>query len=151
MNQKMFFGGVPTEPDIKKIKTEYPTNVLTPGKKIAYAEIERLIGVGKREHRFKTVTSQWRKEVEKEVNIIIGCDPGEGFRVLNEPEKVDLSSSKTRSAGRAARRAYVVAARTDIKELDENDRKRLDHIMGVSSRVLAAAKLKSKVELPQIT
>jgi hypothetical protein len=148
MGKPMFFGGVPTELEVKKLKQTY--NELSPGQLITYEEVSELIGVEYGSHRFRTVTNRWRKEVESETNIIIGCDAGVGFKVLVEPEKVDLSAQKTRTAGRAARRAYVVAARTDVAGLDQEDRRRLDHCVMMSSKILGAAQLTSKPKLPKI-
>ena len=149
--KELFFGGLPTEPDVKKLRAEFPDNELRPGKTISYEDVERVIGVSYGQPRFATVTNQWRKMVEKETNIIIGTKPGEAFVVLSEPEKVGLSGEQLRKAGKRARRAWVIAQRVDRVALSEEERRRLDHHAAVSSGVLAAAQLRdSAKQLPDV-
>jgi hypothetical protein len=148
--KNVFFGGVPTEPDVEKLRKEWPEEELEPGDIIPYDEVCSIIGVKFRQSRFRTVTNAWRKMVEEETNIIIGTEPSVGFRVLSESEKAKLSGSKLRASTRAAKRSYIVAARVDRCKLEEEEQKKLDHYVGVSAKIILAAKLRGKPILPEI-
>lgn len=142
-----FFGGVPTKMDVARLREKYPDSAMKPGDKMAYDDVGKIIGATYGTTRFTGVTNQWRRVVERESNVIIGTIPGEAFVVLNESEKLDLSGLKLRTAGRAARRAWVVGSRIDRKELSEDELRRLDHNSEVTSRILSSAQVKR----PQIT
>lgn len=150
MKRGVYFGGVPTDIDVKKLRERYEDVTLTPGTLIPYDEVAELLQLPKNNLRFRTVTNRWRRIVENETNIIIGTLPGEAFKVLNESEKVDLSGSKLRSSGRYARRSYVVGSRVDRKALTDDEVRSLDHKLSVSAKVLAAAQLRQNITLPQL-
>ena len=149
--QAMYFAGTPTEPDIRKIRETYPDDSLNDGDLIPYADIEKLIGAKRRGYRFQTVTSRWRSLVEKESGRIIGTKPAVGFVVLRDDEKVDLSGGKMRSAFRHARRSMIVSGLVDRRKLNDEQRRRQDHIDQVAARTTEAARLAAKAELPELT
>lgn len=144
---KAFLGGVPTDVDIKRIQESYPGHQLVPGTIIPYHEIESLLQEKRWSNRFKGVTNRWRKMVEEETGHVIGTTPGEGFKVLEDAEKVDMSGSKLRSAARYAKRSYTVASRVIASNLSEEDRYRLDFNITKSSKVIAASQIRSKKKL----
>ena len=147
---KTYFGGVPTDIEIKQLREAYPDVELTPGRVISYEDIESLIGTERGTARWQAVTNRWRRIVENATEKVIGTDPGIGFKVLVEGEKVMLSTSKLRTAGRMARRSYVVASRVDIKALTEQEKTEYDHAVRRSAALLQAARLKSRVALPEV-
>lgn len=147
---KTFFAGIPTEIDVRSIREAFPDEKLTSGMKISHGEIEPLINCDRKSYRYKTVTSRWRKLVENATNKVVAADPGVGFVVLSEIGKVGLSGTKLRSAGRIARRSYVLAARVDCKELTDEQRRELDFITKKTSAMLTAARLKPTAELPEM-
>lgn len=146
-HKQAFFGGVPTDVDVKTLRDTYPESQMEAGQVIPYREVERLLNERKDSHRWKGVTNRWRKIVENETGIVVGVERGEGFKVLEEPEKVDLSGSKLRSAARAARRSYEVGNRVNARLLSEEDRHRLDFYTTKSSKVIAASQIKSRKKL----
>jgi len=146
----LFFGGLPTEPDVKKIKEAYPDSELVTGKLIPYQDIAELIKQPFGTSRFRTVTNAWRKDVEKLTNKIIGVEPNIGFKVLSEPEKVVYGGQKLKMAGRAARRSYVIAARTDVLQLTDTERARLNHQTTICGKIIASAQLKNVPQLPNM-
>jgi hypothetical protein len=150
MNKQSFFGGIPTEPDIRKLRETFRASEMFPGKTINYDDVSKIINTPANSSRFKTVTNRWRKLVEQEDGLIIGTVPGEGFKVLDEAEKLNLSVSKLKGAGRLSRRSYMVASRIDRKCLDDDELCRLDHVSARSSAILAAAQIKKTVVLPTI-
>lgn len=149
---KLFFGGVPTEMEVNRLREVFPADSLKPGDVLDYSEVAKVIDCEYRSHRFTTVTSRWRKILENECGVIVGTEPGLGFKVLDEPQKVDLSGSKLRSAVRAARRSYVVLTKVDRKQLSEEKLSRFDHIKKSSAAMIGSAQIRGqrKPELPSV-
>jgi hypothetical protein len=150
MKKDLYFGGVPTDLDVKKIREVYPEHQMRIGQVIPYSQIVAIIGANYGTSRFFSVTNAWRKKVESETSIILSAQEGTHFRVLSETEKVDLSASKLVSAAKHARRSFVIANRIDVKQISQEDKQRLDHQVNVSSKIIASSKLRKAPELPQI-
>lgn len=148
--KNIFIGGIPTSPDVRKIRQKYPDKDLEVGATIEYEKIASLIGEKVGSYRFKTVTSSWRKVVEKESAIFIGTNPGVEFVVLNEREKLDLAGAKYRHSLRASRRANIVASHVDRKEISKEEATRLDFIDNRSAAILSMARLKKQPILPEV-
>lgn len=149
-DSELYFGGLPTEPDVKRIREIYPDSALKVGDLIAYEDMAEALDEEKDSFRFKTITNRWRKLVEKDCGKVIGVEKGIGFKVLSDSQKLDLSGLKLRSATRMARRSYIVAGRVDRRNLSEDERKRLEHHSRCSAQVLAASQLKRTAELPSM-
>lgn len=146
----IFLGGIPTGPDVKRLREYFPDSSLQVGQSIPYKDVEDLIQCKRHSYRFKTVTYRWRRLVEKESSVIIGADSGKGFIVLDDHQKLSLSGSKLRSAARFARRSYVVTGHINRRNLTDDELLRLDHQGKVAGAVLAAATIKRNAELPTI-
>lgn len=151
MGKTVFFGGLPTEPDVKRLRESFPPDAMRPGQIITYEEVSEIIASPYPSSRFDCVTGRWKRNLEKETNIILGTKPGEAFVVLSEPEKVELAGRRLREGGRKARRAWVVAQRTDRAALSQEQIKALDHQIGVSSKIIASAQLRNgRKQLPDV-
>lgn len=147
----VFFGGMPTEPDIKSIRDSYPDSELKPGMLIPYDAVEGIINAKRRSSRFQTVTTQWRKKVERETGrVVIGTEPGVGFKVLDNVQKIDLGNSKLATAVRQSRRAYVLTARVEVAGLSEEEKGRLLTLQKRSAALIATAQIKSTADLPTL-
>jgi len=148
---RIYFGGLPTDIDLDKLRTQYPEVNMKPGDVMTYEEIEKLLDLSWDSSRFRTVTGRWRRFVEKETNIVIDVVKGKKrFKVLSESEKVELTRKHLRKAGKSARRSYVINSRTDRKRVTEEERKILDHMQQSAAKVHAAAQLKQPVALPEL-
>ena len=123
----LFFGGVPTEPDVERIRAAYPESSLTKGTAITYGDIAHVIGYPKQSSRFRTVTDRWRKRLAHDHGIEVKAIAGTGFKVMTDLERVNHSESNMKSAVRKARVSYRVAAHTDVRNLGQDDRARLTH------------------------
>lgn len=145
--QRLYFSGVPRDPDVRKLRETYPENNLQQGQVIPYKEVEQLLCERKDSNRWKGVTTQWRKVVEEETGVLIGVERGKGFKVLQDVEKLDLCGSKLKTASKMARRSYEVACRIISQKLSEEDKSRLDFYVTKSSKVIAASQIKSKKKL----
>lgn len=151
MDSKMFFGGVPTNADVKKLRDAYPAEKLVKGTLILYQDVEKVLNLSRKSDRFRTVTNRWRREIERETrSVVIGTKPGEGFTVLSEHEKVGLSTSKLQSSVRHARRSLIVTTRVDVKDLSEDDRTRLTSTQQRVGALLAVSQIRRDSDLPNL-
>lgn len=149
---KLFFGGVPTEADVKKLRERWGETEMNPGDVFLYEDIEKILQVSRKSSRFQTVTSRWRYVVMKATDIVIGpIGDGTGLKVLSESGKFALICSRLREAARKGRVAYVISTKTDRKQLSEEERKGLDHAQKVCGAILASAQLrKNQPVLPEV-
>lgn len=149
----VFFGGVPTGPDVNKLVAAFPAEVLTSGYKIPYDEVSKIIGYDQKTSRWRSVTNAWRKKIEKDCNIFIRCDSAEHeFIVLSEGGKVQLSGDKLRSAVTSARRSISILTAVELKKLSDDERKQYDFHTSRAGLIVASGQLRSnKNNLPEIT
>ena len=149
----MYFGGIPTGPDVERLMEAYPVDGLVPGVIIPYVDTGKAIHSDVRSSRWKTITNAWRRKLENESNIIIECDPlSASFYVLSEGEKVGLSRKKLRSSVKLARRSMVVSAQVDIKQLSVEQRKDHDFNTNKAAAVIASGQLRAnRKALPEMT
>lgn len=130
---ELYFGGVPVEPDVKKLLKVYPT--LNVGDVIRHSEIEEHLGVKYRSSRYRTVTDAWRKRMFCDQNILLGAVSGVGFKVLSPDERLDRVSGRFRAASRQDVRAKVEHSAIDTDQCDEIGKKRHE----IQGRFLDAA------------
>lgn len=152
MTGNLYFGGIPTEPDVKALRDAYPETEMTPNSVIPYEEVEAVIGVQKDSARFRTVTDRWRAVVQQENKaLVIGTERGVGFKVLTNHQKLNLSNAKLKTAARSARRSYALTAKVQTDQLTEEERERLTTIQRRSAAFLASQQIKSKeTDLPSL-
>lgn len=143
MSKDLYFGGIPTEPDLKKIKEHYPDSSLQKGQIIFYEDIERILGVAKNTNRFRAVTNTWRKQVNEAIGQRIGTEKGVGFKILTEPEKVNVSESKLRTAVKMARDSFIRSSEVDVTELTEEQKYTVENVHQKSGKLIATAQIKS--------
>jgi hypothetical protein len=147
----VFFGGVPTDIDIRTLREAFPESKMAPGVKISYDKVAELLDVESRSYRFRTVTHRWRRLVEKDTGIVIGAGNGT-FVVMDDHEKLDLSVSKLRASYRSVRRSVTVAGLTDRKVLTTEEQKKYDALTAKQKAMLAAAQVRgAQKELPSLT
>ena len=131
--------GVPYQVDVDRIVRIWPVSKMKVGMKIEYSSIEELCGLEYRTARWCGVTDAWRRQVERESGLIVGCIAHEkAFVVLNSTERVHLADSKVRTAGKAIRRAVRVASRTGDDGLSDEDKRRRDHLVIAGAKLQAA-------------
>jgi len=163
----VYFGGVPTEPDVNKLIEAFKVQDMAPGDTILYSEVSKVIEQEYGTSRWQSDTNAWRKKVERVYGIIIGCDSvkpksdskdtedteyEKSFHILTEPDKVDFCGKKLRSAVKYARRSYIVAGNVDVKKLNDDQKKTYDFNRLTSSNIIATAQLRSgKNLLPEMT
>lgn len=147
----MYFGGIPTKPDIIALNKKYPVESLTPGRIIKYDEIESVISCDKYSHRFRTVTTRWRDLIENGTGIRIGAFGGSHFQVLNDSEKLEFIIDKKRSMIRQTKRNLVRTNYVDRDNLSDEEKASLDHETNNAKKMLASQQIRDKnLKLPSI-
>lgn len=142
----LFLGGIPTEPDVKKLLAIYGVPAI--GTELTYDQVAETIGTPVRSYRFRTVTWSWRKVLDRQHNLIVGTVHGRGFVVLDNQSRVRFSAGRFKRGLRSVRRASDVAGRTDLVGLTPEERRSRDHIVATGSMLqLAAATEARKLKL----
>ncbi len=140
--------GVPTDLDVRRLDETFGT--LNVGDEISYDEIDSALGIARSTSRWRTVTAAWRCRVQRARHLVVGCNPGVGFVILDDSGKLDASARKLRSGLRSCRRSVKVAAFVDRGKLGAEERDRYDHTTKVASAVLMAASNEAKRFQPSL-
>lgn len=134
---KLFLGGIPTAPDVKKLRDAFPK--LSDGMDISHEQIQAVIGLAPKSNRYRCVTTAWRKELLNEENVEVGSIAGVGFRVLTGPERLSSNikgfRSGTRKQGKSVRRITMVRAET----LSEPEQAKQLHMMRLGTQLISQA------------
>lgn len=123
-NPALYFGGMPTEPDIQKLIVGI---VAKPGETIPHEAIEEILGVSWRSARYQTVTTAWRKRLLAEQNVDLCAVPRIGFLVLTERQRLEMSVRNFHMSARGIHRSVKRLTAVRVHELKEPDRQRYDH------------------------
>jgi len=142
MDKNLFWGGVPTEPDVKLIRNNWPD--LPEGLAISYNDIARLLGIDAKSNRFLTVTTRWRSILFQEKNIVIGCRAGYKFVVLSPEGRVDLGARKIKTGMRIVRKSHRILVYTDRSRLSREGQAILDHSVNQARAIEHAATMESR-------
>lgn len=123
----LFLGGVPTEPDVKRLTTAFPN--LKPGDQISHKEIEEVIGVQHGSNRYVCVTGAWRKQLVKVGNLRLAAIPGIGFRVLDAMDRVTDNVKRYGRGAKQIRRAADDVRRIEIEKLPQEQQRTTEHVL----------------------
>lgn len=132
---KLFVGGVPTDPDVRKLREAF--GVPNEGTLLAWVEIERVIGEKKGTSRFNTVVGAYRRAMKREHNAVFEAVPGKGLLHLPPNERVEFGIRNRQFGIRKTFRAVSVIATTDRKRLTPENGRVADH----NDRFAAAMRL----------
>jgi len=141
----------PVSPDVELLLQKFSVAV---GTHIPYKKIEKVLGVKRKKHRWKTVVSAWRNRLEHEYVVQLICKRGKAFIVADPPGRVNISVNHTEKALRSVTRANGIARRTDPNQLGVVDNMRRDHVIRVTSTIILTAtqaRQKLQTELVAIT
>ena len=149
--ENIYFGGLPTDFEIQKIREEYPKTKLVPGFVIRYADIEKILGISWRESRFKTVMNRWRAMMRRESAIYVEPKiPGVSYKILTETEKVDLMKKEKRASEKKNKKTYVIGTHVDTKNLSDETKAEVGFLMMLSAKVKAVSQMKTGLALPEM-
>lgn len=146
---KLFLGGIPTAPDVKKLREAFPK--IAEGTDFTHDQIQVVIGQHPKSSRYRCVTAAWRKELLNMDNIEIGAVAGIGFRALTGPERLGTNikgfKQGTRKQGKSVRRVTMVRSET-LSPLEQGTQM---HVMRLGAAVLAqASSMMKEIAPPRI-
>lgn len=151
MEQQVFKAGIPTDADVKRLRMRFPDVELRNGATVGYSDIENTIGCPRGSSRWATVTARWRKLIEKESGIVLKPMRGVEFKVADDADKVQLSSDKSATAFRYAKRSVQLSSLVNRNALTEDQKRRYDTTLRVTSSVLGLQEIRKHTpELPTI-
>jgi hypothetical protein len=118
------FAGLDTSAEVNQLLSGI---VVTPGTTIAHEAVEEILGLERRSTRYHTITTRWRRALRRTQNIDMQGIPGVGFRVLSEPERLDISVRDFTRSARGMHRAYDRLGAIRVYELPDDKRVQHDH------------------------
>lgn len=146
----VFRRGIPTEADVEKLRSAFPSGALAVGDLIPYADIEETLGVTRAQSRFYTVVRAWRSSVEKVDSIIFGTVNGVGLRVLSENGKVQQAADHMKAATRQALRCMSVLSHVNTAALSADHKAAYDKLRFNAANVTALGHASRPKELPTL-
>lgn len=121
----IFQSGVPTEPDVKRLIEAFPK--LVEGQTIAYQDIEVILGIDRKQSRYRTVTTAWRRAMLRVHNIEIEAVKSLGFRVMPPNDRLTGSVKRFGRGVRAVGRSVGTMRRVPAERLSEEQQRVYDH------------------------
>lgn len=145
-NSKMFFGGIPTRPDVQAIMDKI---VLEAGQTVSKSEISQIIQQPEDSSRFYTVTTAWRKRMFSELNLEIIVD-GDNYRALLPHERLSHNVGKFTRSGRMIARTMRSAATIKASDLSQDEQVRLSHFQRSTAAILGQmSEARKQIEPPK--
>lgn len=136
MNEsKLFIRGVPTEPDVQKLRAAI--GVPAEGQLVTWATIETVVGCKYGTNRFRSIVDVWRRCMRREHNVVFAAEPGKGLVHLPPNERVEYGVRNRQFGLKKTFRAVTVIATTDRKRLTPENERVADH----NDRFAAAMRL----------
>ncbi len=154
MNSELYFGGLPTEPEIKKLEALFPDIAGMRGTTIPHEIIEEALKLSRDSSRYRTITMAWRKKIYKACGVGIRGDlreiVGVGFRVLSDSEQTAYGVDVGYRGARMNRRGHSLLANTDDSKLTEQEKLTKQHGM-LRAAHIHSAYIESRRFLPKVS
>lgn len=138
---KVHFGGVPTEPDVKRLLSSI---AVERGEEVSHETVEAILGIDREQSRYRTVTTAWRRRVLREFNTDTVAVAGVGFRFLLEGERVSESIKDFGKGTRKIGRSLGRISRVETEQLSDGERTVVDHGRRLMAATLDAARRAQK-------
>lgn len=120
--------GRPTGPQVEKLMAAIGKD-LKRGDSITKERISEIIGEKADEPRWRTVVNAWRKKLLTDKGVYLEAVSGVGFKACLAADQIGVTGKFIRAGSRKIFRGLVVAEATPPLELDEDGRRRRDHIL----------------------
>ena len=131
--QGVFFGGIPTKPDVNRLHQELGKPDV--GDLIQHETFERIIGKNRASSRYRTVIHAWKKDLFQRYNLDLEAVPGVGQKVLKGPERVDASIRGGHQALRKIRKSGVRCNAAPESELNSEQLRKKQHTCETFSKI----------------
>lgn len=152
MVTQLYFGGLPTGPELRKLHEAFPDLASLRGTMITHEQLEPIVGAIRKSNRYRTILSRWRKQIEKATGIVIdgtGEAQGVGFMVLADSDQVHFGVNKRKQAQRKIRRWHSSVANVNEEKLTSEERRIREHEMFAAGKIHAAL-METRRPIPRI-
>jgi hypothetical protein len=151
MTDQLYFGGIPTGPEVRKLQEAFGNISDRKGTTIRHEDIEGIIDIPRDSNRYRTVINAWRRKVASESGVEIRGDlrevVGVGFRILSDSEQISFGVSLRNRGGKKIRHSHRAIFNTDDKNLSAEERRIKEHGI-LAARHIHAAIVESRRFLP---
>lgn len=144
----IYVGGVPYAPDVRKLDAHYGRPQI--GDRYPYTDVEAILDLPRKSCRFLGITRAWRKNGYKLYNLVINCEPNQGFVVLDDSERLGHGVSVFKQGMRKLHNTHDITRGCDDTKLDEQERGRKDHLVRVSRQMIIMERAEAR-KLPAPT
>lgn len=144
---KVFFGGVPTGGDVRKLVQRL--GVPRPGDEFTHEQVEQVCGFARKTSRYRSVTQAWRDQLRRDHNVDLDSLPGVGFRALLPEERI---AAGTKGVTFGIRKQLRGIKRADAVITDDQSLQRKQDVLrryGVAMVQHAGTMKKELLELPK--
>ncbi len=141
-NDVLYFGGVPTAPDVAKIMNAI--GVPAEGDTIEWVRLESITGCTRDSSRYASIVHAWRRKLWTENNLLLIAVAGVGLKVANPAERIEAASKKAKHGKKAIMVASVIADRTDANRLTSPQKETRAMLADVPARLRLLAEMAYK-------
>ena len=138
MVSHIFQGGVPTEPDVKRLDVAFPSPETET--EITHDQLEAILNLSRRSSRYRTVLQAWRRKLMRLKNLDTEAIPNRGYKILREYERVNVSAKNFRQGVRKVGRAVTRIERVNVAKLTQEEQRKAEHVQQQMSSTLAVAR-----------
>lgn len=146
----IFKGGIPIEPDVRTLHERFKT----PAERdlIAYDEIARLIGAAYGSHRFRSVVTVWRRQLERPPHCrrLVAQSDKRAYLVLDGDGHVRHADRKIDLGLRGIKRQVRSVVNVDPSRLSTEGKLQRDHTLLKGASATSYQLRMSKKETPHL-
>lgn len=121
----LFNGAIPTRVDVDALLEGI--GIPQVGTHIPYADISAIIKLDRKNSRWNSVITAWRKELESEHNIFLKAIPNEGFDVMSDDVKMEAVRGHVKRSRNSLKRAEIIATQVKRESLTDENKASYDH------------------------
>jgi len=142
--QNLFTTGKPARPDVDALMKAFPVEEMEAGSIIKHEEVMEVINVPKGTQRYRTITTSWRNRLMREYNVDTQAEPGIGYIILRDDQRVDYGLKDRASSLKKFSKALNRIVRSDETNLSDIDAQKRQHAVIVMTRQLAESRKVTK-------
>jgi len=134
---RYWLSGIPYGPQVNKLKDKYPKpeeDML-----ISHDELEGIINEKRDRQRYTGIITSWRKYLLNSLGIDSEWMRGEGLKILNPADRLNVGENNFKQGIRKTRRAFRRTALVPRDRLNDEGRQRFDHHMIIMAKLGTAA------------
>lgn len=131
----VFRGGLPFEPDVKRLEEAFPVPELTEGRVIEHVALEAIVQAKRGSSRYYGVINSWINRLRNVSRIHAAWKPGDGIKILPPDELLGHGESRLRQKIGQTVKAANIFAWVERERLDSIGQRRLDHQIQIASRI----------------